>query len=110
MPIGQEAGVTSSARDFSISSSRSNGSRASPPVAPRLDLARELDRPAKQQQFLSQRGLAGVGVRNDRKGAPARYFVGQGTHHSALAVVAMRGAKLIVRTTTIHCIDNCPCY
>jgi hypothetical protein len=29
MPIGQEAGVTSSASDCSISSNRSNGSRAS---------------------------------------------------------------------------------
>jgi hypothetical protein len=43
-----------------------------PPLAPRLDLARQLDRPAKQQQFLGQCRLAGVGVRNDRKGAPAR--------------------------------------
>jgi hypothetical protein len=32
-----------------------------PPLAPRLDLARQLDRPAKQQQFLGQGGLAGVG-------------------------------------------------
>jgi hypothetical protein len=46
-------------------------------------LARQLDRPAKQQQFLDQGGLAGIGVRNNRKGAPARNLVGQGTHSSA---------------------------
>src|SRR6266446_8782669 len=57
--------------------------RAHPPP---LDLARKLDRPTKQQQFLGQGGLAGVGVRNDRKGAPAQNLVGQGTHQSAIAV------------------------
>src|SRR5689334_9796676 len=31
---------------------------------------RQLDRPAKQQQFLGQSGLAGVRMRNDRKAAP----------------------------------------
>jgi hypothetical protein len=38
-----------------------------PPVTARLDLARQLDRAAEQQQFLGQCGLAGVAVRNDRK-------------------------------------------
>jgi hypothetical protein len=56
------------------------------PLAPRLDLARQLDRPAEKQEFLGQRGLAGVRLRNDRKGAPAGNFVGQGAHLSALAV------------------------
>jgi hypothetical protein len=32
-----------------------------------LDLARQLDRSAKQQQFLGQGGLAGVRMRNDRQ-------------------------------------------
>jgi hypothetical protein len=31
-----------------------------------------LDRPAKQQQLLGQCGPAGVGVRNNREGTPAR--------------------------------------
>ena len=45
--------------------------RPRPPlVAPRLHFARQLNRPAKQQQFLGQGGLAGDRVRNDRKGAP----------------------------------------
>ena len=35
-------------------------------------LAGELNRAAKQEQLLGQRGLAGVGVRDDREGAPAR--------------------------------------
>ena len=34
--------------------------------------AGELDRAAEQQQLLGQRGLAGVRVRDDREGAPAR--------------------------------------
>jgi hypothetical protein len=54
--------------------------RARRPLAARPDLAGELDRPAKQQQFLGQCGLAGVRVRNDRKGAPAGNLVGQGGH------------------------------
>ena len=45
-----------------------------------LDLAGELDRAAEQEQLFGQRRLAGVGVRNDRKGAAARdrllYVVG----------------------------------
>ena len=49
-----------------------------PPVAARLDLARQLDRPAEQQQFLGEGGLAGIGMRNDRKSAPARNLVGKG--------------------------------
>jgi hypothetical protein len=54
-----------------------------PPLAARLDLARQLDRAAKQQQFLGQCGLAGVRMRNDRKGAPAQNLVGQGVYQSA---------------------------
>ena len=40
-------------------------------VALGLDLAGEIDGAAEQQQLLGQRGLAGVGVRDDREGAPA---------------------------------------
>ena len=43
--------------------------------APRLalgaDLAGHLDRAAEEQELLGQRGLAGVGVRDDREGAAA---------------------------------------
>ena len=42
------------------------------PLALGLDLAREIDGAAEQQQFLGQRGLAGVRMRNDRKGPPPR--------------------------------------
>ena len=49
--------------------------RAHPPsLAARLDLAGQLERPAKQQQFLGQRGLAGVRMRNDRKVGRPRLF------------------------------------
>jgi hypothetical protein len=51
-----------------------------PPLATRLDFPRQLDRPAKQQQFLGQGGLAGVRMRDDRKGAPARNLVAKITH------------------------------
>jgi hypothetical protein len=47
-----------------------------------------LDRAAKQQQFLGQGGIAGVGARNDRKGSPARNLVGRGAHQSALVLAA----------------------
>jgi hypothetical protein len=40
--------------------------------SPRLHFVRQLDRPAKQQQLFGQCGLAGVGVRNNREGTPAR--------------------------------------
>jgi hypothetical protein len=56
----------------------------------RLDFPRQLDRPAKQQQFLGRCGLAGVRVRDDRKGAPARNLVGQGAHQSALAIAGVQ--------------------
>src|SRR4029077_353074 len=59
-----------------------------PPLTARLDLARQLYRPAEQQQLLGQGGLAGVRVRDDRKGPPAQNLVGQGAHQSALAVAA----------------------
>ena len=39
----------------------------------RLHLAGELDRAAEQQQLLGQRGLARVGVGDDRKGAAAAH-------------------------------------
>ena len=42
-----------------------------------LDLAGEIDGAAEQQQFLGQRGLAGVGMRDDRKRAPARDLGGE---------------------------------
>src|SRR5262249_11774287 len=55
-----------------------------PPLAARFDLASQLDRPAEQQQFLGQRGFAGVRVGNDRKGAPARDLVGECGHECCM--------------------------
>jgi hypothetical protein len=54
-----------------------------PPLALRPDLARQLDRPAEQQKLLRSVWSC---RRRDRKGAPARNLVGQGTHQSASAV------------------------
>ena len=42
-----------------------------------LDLACEIDGAAEQQQLLGQRGLAGVGMGDDRKGSPPRHFGGE---------------------------------
>ena len=47
----------------------------------RLDRARDLDRAREQQQLLGQRGLARVGVRNDREGAAAAHLAGEGCGH-----------------------------
>ena len=47
------------------------------PLALGLDLAGQIDRAAEQQQFFGQRGLAGVGMRDDRKGPPPRHFGGE---------------------------------
>src|ERR1700742_467647 len=44
------------------------------PLALGLDLPREIDGAAEQQQLFGQRGLAGVGVRDDRKGTPSLDF------------------------------------
>jgi hypothetical protein len=38
--------------------------------------------------------LAGVGVRDDRKGAPACNLVGQGAHQSVSAVAGMRAVSV----------------
>jgi len=61
-----------------------------PPVAPSFDFARQLDRAAKQQQFLGQCRLAGIRMRDNRKRPPAQNLVGQGTHQSASAVAEVR--------------------
>jgi hypothetical protein len=47
------------------------------PLALGLDLTRQIDRAAKQQKLFGQRGLAGVGVGDDRKGTPARHLGGE---------------------------------
>ncbi len=47
------------------------------PLALGLDLPGQIDRAAEQQELLGQRGLAGVRVRDDRKGPPARDFRGE---------------------------------
>jgi len=56
------------------------------PLTLGLDLPGEVDGPAEQQELFGQRGFAGVRVRNDRKGAPARNLVGKRAHPSTLAV------------------------
>jgi hypothetical protein len=68
--------------------------------SPRPFFARQLDRPAKQQQFLGQAGLAGVRVRNDRKSAPARKFVCQGTNQSASAIARIHLSKQEITNTS----------
>ena len=45
-----------------------------PRLSARLDLARQMDRAAGQQQLFGERGLARVGVRNDREGTAVRHF------------------------------------
>jgi hypothetical protein len=47
------------------------------PLALGLDLACEIDRAAEQQELLGQRGLAGVGMGDDRKGPPPRDLGGE---------------------------------
>jgi hypothetical protein len=49
-----------------------------------------LDRPAQQQQFLGQRGLAGIRMRNDRKRPPARQLVARITHQSVSIIPGVR--------------------
>ena len=45
------------------------------PLALGLDLPRQIDGAAEQQQLFGQRGLAGVRVGNDGKGPPPRHFI-----------------------------------
>ena len=47
-----------------------------PRSATRLHLSGEMNRAAEQQQLFGQRGLAGVGVGDDRKGTAARRYIG----------------------------------
>ncbi len=51
-----------------------------PAFAAGLDLAGELDGAAEEQQLFGEGGLAGVGVRDDREGAPLGDFVGDSGH------------------------------
>ena len=48
-----------------------------PAFALGLDLPGQLDGAAEQQELFGQGGLAGIGMRDDRKGAPARDFGGK---------------------------------
>ncbi len=57
-----------------------------------LDGTRHLDRAAEQQQLLGQRGLARVGVRNDRERSPFQVLVhGEALRKSARGVLQSRG-------------------
>ena len=67
--------------------------RARAPRSPaRLDLAREMDRAAGQQQLLGQRGLARVGMRDDREGAARAGGAGGRIGHDGAAPTSARGA------------------
>ena len=66
-PLVLEAHHRRGDRDAALALDRHPIRAHPPPLATRLHFARQLDRPAKQQQFLGLGGLAGVGVRNDRK-------------------------------------------
>ncbi len=79
-PLMLEAHHRRGDRDAALALDRHPIRAHPPPLAARLDFTRQLDSPAKQQQFLGQGGLAGVGVRDDRKRPPARNLVGQGAH------------------------------
>ena len=70
-PLVLEAHRRRGDRDAALALDRHPIRAYPPPLAPRLDFARQWDRTAEQRQFLGQDGLAGVGVRNDLKGAPA---------------------------------------
>jgi hypothetical protein len=59
----------------------------------RLELARQLDRPDKQQQLLAQGGLAGIRVKNDRRCPPPRDLAGQRAHQSTSAVPLDSGRR-----------------
>ena len=57
-----------------------------PVVAPRLDLARQMDSAAFQQQLLGQRCLTRIGVRDNRKGTA---WVGCGHSFGFLTIVIL---------------------
>jgi hypothetical protein len=90
-PLVLEAHHRRGDRDAALALDRHPIRAHPPPLTPprALNFARQLDRPAKQQQFLGQGRLAGVGMPNDRKAAPARKFVGRRTLESVLAVGGM---------------------
>jgi hypothetical protein len=89
-PLVLEAHHRRGDRDAALALDRHPIRAHPPPLAARLDLARQLDRPAEQRQFLGQGGLAGVRMRNERKSAPAQNLVGQGTHKFMSAVAGTR--------------------
>ena len=64
-------------------------SNSSAPAAARRapSLRPQLDRPAKQQQFLGKCRLPGVRLRNGRKRPPAQNLVGRGTHRSVSIIL-----------------------
>ena len=79
-------------------------------VAPaaRFDHARQLHRAPDSSNFSVERGLAGIGVRDDRKRPPAQNLVGKAAHQSASAVIRMPALKSSSRTTTINCAIHYP--
>src|SRR5205085_7968786 len=96
-------------RDAALALDRHPVGAGAPPFAARLDLAGELDRAAEQQELLGQRGLAGIGVRDDRESAPARDLVGETGHEPWTEIVGGTGplraappAYMLRRTRNFH--------
>src|SRR5439155_2912008 len=77
-------------RDAALALDRHPVRAGAPALAARLHLAGKLDRAAEQQQLFGQRRLAGVGVRDDRKSAPARNLVGETGHEPWTEIVERR--------------------
>jgi hypothetical protein len=100
-PLMLEAHHRRGNRDAALALDRHPIRARPPPITPRLDLARQLDRAAKQQQFLGQCGLAGVRMRNDRKGPPAQNLVAKITHQP-VSIIARGAASSAERTARLH--------
>ena len=60
------------------------------------------DRAAEQQQMLGQRGLAGVGMRDDRKGPPPSGFMGERVGHGRRGIHNCRASVIPARIHRIN--------
>ena len=77
-PLVLEAHHRRGDRDAALALDRHPVRAHPPPLAARLDLARQLDRPSEQQQFPGQGGLAGLWPRMIARVRPRTFLVGQG--------------------------------
>ncbi len=69
-----------------------------------FDRTGHLDSPTEQQQLLSQRGLAGIGVADDGKGAPVTDFAGN-IGHKGSSDRCQWGPGIISHAA--RCLDGC---